>query len=499
MAARSHCMGKRIIIGVYLVFLISPNTFSDNSIIYRFYLPFKDKEARYFFNDAGTFYFGEQAARTLYRVTGNFTLEKIDDMGGWFIADACPYKGKIYYCSRQRLLYKENNKVKQIPLDFTTDLLSITTDGSSLYLLDQRSDGYYILGLNADFTLANSTPCPGREPSDILFFRNTLWVYDVKSRSIINYDPGKKQELFRIYTGVDNSHSKGFVFYKDRLYVHNRDTSSLNLVEYKVTDNAVLSLPLAISFLYKIENRNISSDATVMAEFRIPIPADSPEQVFSALTWISPPDRIKSDCFEQDIAYFEKKLSPGSSFLLSYKADLASWAISSRIKETPLESLDSIPQKIRENYLSNDSYFSMDSGIIKKAALKARKNRQGDEPGGVKELVENISGYIMTTLSYHQDDTWENAETVLKNKTGSCSEYSFLFSALARLNSIPTRLAGGCVILKVMILKSSSANRMAGSSCPVWEGLIIQTLVSKHMDINGIMAVNGKGSITSKP
>ncbi|MBN2534499.1 MAG: transglutaminase domain-containing protein [Spirochaetales bacterium] len=461
---------QRISFFIPVFFLLSILSYGDNGVISRFILPFKDKEARYFFSYGNTFYFGEESKRTLYRVKEDYTLMPVDDMAGWYVLDAFIIKEKIYYCSRQRILTKENNKVKIIPVVGSVELLSLTADNTSLYLLDRRGDEYYIIRVSGDFKEEESFKCPGREPSDILCHDNALWVYDIKCRGIIKYDLNTHEELFTLYTGTDNSYSKGFVFYHNRLYVHNRGTSSLDLVEFKEGENAVFSLPGEISYEYKIENKNLSNEEVCKAEFRIPVPADFPGQAIKTLTWISTPDEMKADYYGQELAYFKKDLAPGSYFLLSYRADITSWAVMFKIKEMPLESLTKIPGIIQKEYLVSDPYFSMDSEIIKKAAIKARIYPGGKEPQGVKELVENITGYVITNLSYNQDDTWEKAEDVFMKKEGSCSEYSFLFSALARLNMIPTRLIGGFITDENFSteLKHNSNYSRYGSSFHRW-------------------------------
>jgi hypothetical protein len=62
-----------------------------------------------------------------HREKEDFTLEKIDDMAGWFIQDACIFKEKIYYCSGQRILFKNKGKIQTTSIEGSADLISITT------------------------------------------------------------------------------------------------------------------------------------------------------------------------------------------------------------------------------------------------------------------------------------------------------------------------------------------------------------------------------------
>lgn len=419
---------------------------ADTVVITRFQLPFKDKEARYFFSDDRTFYFGDRASRTLYRVKPDFTLEKIDEMKGWYIADACMAGGRVYYCSRQRVLYKENGIVRTHPIPGTADLLSITAAQAGFYLLDKNNGHYLIHQVDGGFAVQQTMPCPGRQPSDILYHNGALWIYDIKTRSVIKFDPAARTQLFSVYTGADNSYAKGIVFYKGKLYIHNRGTSSLDLVDFKETDKAVLSLPTQITYRYVLESRNLSTTRKCKARFAVPIPGNSVDQTIESLTWLSPPQAIKNDRYGQPLACFEQVIPAPGSFTIAYKAQAVTWAVRYKIREAPLSALDSIPERIKKDYLANDSRFRMDSPFLRQAARFARLDGAGNTPAGVKQLIENIARYIITRMEYNMDDTWENAEEVLKNGRGSCSEYSFVFCALARLNNIPTRLVGGIII-----------------------------------------------------
>lgn len=63
------------------------------------------------------------------------------------------------------------------------------------------------------------------------------------------------------------------------------------------------------------------------------------------------------------------------------------------------------------------------------------------------ELALACRNYSLDHLSYVLDG-WDDASTVLSAGQGSCSEYSMLFSALARSNGLPTRFIGSALYLK---------------------------------------------------
>jgi hypothetical protein len=61
--------------------------------------------------------------------------------------------------------------------------------------------------------------------------------------------------------------------------------------------------------------------------------------------------------------------------------------------------------------------------------------------------------YIINNLSYHRDDVWDDAPTVLKRKSGSCSEYNYVFVSLCRAAGIPARYTGGLVLSRTRVTK----------------------------------------------
>jgi transglutaminase-like putative cysteine protease len=58
-------------------------------------------------------------------------------------------------------------------------------------------------------------------------------------------------------------------------------------------------------------------------------------------------------------------------------------------------------------------------------------------------IVRKIFEYVGDQLEFELAGGWDTAPNVLKRGTGSCSEYSFVFMAMARGAGIPTRFCAG--------------------------------------------------------
>ena len=245
------------------------------------------------------------------------------------------------------------------------------------------------------------------------------------------------------FAGLRGS-SMGLVFVGNELYIHDSETSSLRLVRWDKVGSAILSWYHPVQYEFVQESWNESQRNTFIASFHVPVPPLLMHQSLDELQWSEVPTNFITDRSNQTLAVFEDiAILPQGYHRLSYIAKTQLSAIQYQLPELPLESLEDIPPEITTTYLANDDMYSLNELNIRQAALTARDDLYGNPPQNVKELIENIVDFMLDRLSYVMDSRWDNADVVLDRGDGSCSEYSFLFSALCRLNGIPTRLVGG--------------------------------------------------------
>jgi len=167
------------------------------------------------------------------------------------------------------------------------------------------------------------------------------------------------------------------------------------------------------------------------------------------MDYFDTPDTFNVDIYGQNLAEYEEiVLKPGETVRTGYRGEVTITAVQYQIPVTAIGELTAIPRTVRDAALAPDPYFAMDNPEIQAAAQASRRYLTGKEPETVNDLVRNIVFYVIDIMKYTMDDGWVTADTVLNQRSGSCSEYSFLFSALCRLNGIPTRLIGGFEITK---------------------------------------------------
>jgi transglutaminase-like putative cysteine protease len=98
-------------------------------------------------------------------------------------------------------------------------------------------------------------------------------------------------------------------------------------------------------------------------------------------------------------------------------------------------------------YLSDGKYIGLSDPEIQRLARKLKADtQQGTVERIYKWMTRNIkkSGYVKHDLG---------AADVLEKKSGDCTEFMYLFSALARANGIPTRNMAGFVAKENKILR----------------------------------------------
>jgi hypothetical protein len=114
--------------------------------------------------------------------------------------------------------------------------------------------------------------------------------------------------------------------------------------------------------------------------------------------------------------------------------------------------LGDVPAEVAALYTADGDYYHIADPLI----VSTSATVLGGETNPYQMAVL-IHDYVAETLEYDNDGTWDDAVTALNRGTGSCSEYTFLFIALARAAGLPTRFAGGspCRVLSGESVDSS--------------------------------------------
>lgn len=175
----------------------------------------------------------------------------------------------------------------------------------------------------------------------------------------------------------------------------------------------------------------------------IGVPATLPEQQIVESAWSQEPSRYSRDRFGQQIAEFEiPSLAPGQSVSIGFTAIGWFWQIKYSIDPQGVGSLAEIPGDIMELYTGDGPYYQLTDPLIATTASQV----VGEERNPYL-MALRIHDFVAGTLSYDLDGEWDDAATVLKRGSGSCSEFTFVFVALARAVGLPARYTGGSIYL----------------------------------------------------
>ncbi|MBN2021426.1 MAG: transglutaminase domain-containing protein [Pirellulales bacterium] len=404
-------------------------------------LPIEGADCGGFFCSEGVFYLFDLAQSRLFRLVGKDRLALVDAMPGTKAADATLFAGSPHYCFRDRLIVRTAGKSRTVRIPGAETLRSLTTGPGALFVLDSGSRQILVLG--PGYSVQRRLPAAGLAPQYLRFHDGALWLLDKQDRCVRKVDPASGQVLLRFHAGLRGA-SRGIVFVDDRLFVHEIESSWLRRVDWKQVGPVVYSWPHVVRMQYVHDVANVDPGAAATVRLRLAVPTDGALQQVNSVDWSAPPAGGRMDRFGQPLVETgDVAIAPGGSHRFAYEASIELVGACYDLPDVPLALLAKIPAPIRRMYLAPDPEFEMGSPVVRQLAETACNDAQGNPPAGVRSLIENIVLAMVERLSYDLDGRWERPTVVLTRGTGSCSEYSMIFSALARLNGLPTRMIGG--------------------------------------------------------
>lgn len=204
-----------------------------------------------------------------------------------------------------------------------------------------------------------------------------------------------------------------------------------------------LSEPQVKRVEYRTTWKNVGDQAARDLHIYVGVPPSIPEQELESLSWSPQPTRYLYDRYGQRIADFELgTLSPGEEVTIEFEVRGRFWQINYHVAPDDVGSLGQIPEEMVGLYTADGPWYRIADPLIAKTA-----HQVVEEERNPYLMALHIHDFVARTLSYHLDGGWDDAVTVVKRGSGSCSEFTFLFIALARALGLPARYAGGSVYL----------------------------------------------------
>ena len=198
----------------------------------------------------------------------------------------------------------------------------------------------------------------------------------------------------------------------------------------------------AYHIVYRYELTNGSGRPATGIKVYVPVVKSCPfQEVLHFEITRDPAHRAESvvDQYDQELCRITiPRIEPGQSATVGFACDavvLADRGV--RLDPRRVGGLRDIPPEIRKMYTSNVKHiYDLENPQIRSTAERLAPPR-----AGLLDRVTAIHDYV-AGFKYVRDGRWDAASVVLERRTGSCSEFSYVFCALCRAVGIPTRFVG---------------------------------------------------------
>lgn len=191
------------------------------------------------------------------------------------------------------------------------------------------------------------------------------------------------------------------------------------------------------------EMRNTSSETLRDVDAYVAVPASDAQQSVDGLRWqaglAAAAPAFVTDQYGQMLARFTiAVLLPGERACVGFRCEVSLRDPGEPIDGRRVGALADVPAEVRRR-------FTVDAPAIYDlrapgVATQARRLIAGCE--GLFDRVLSLHDFVAGSVTYERDGGWDPASTVLQRRSGSCSEFSYLFAALCRAVDIPTRFVG---------------------------------------------------------
>lgn len=192
-----------------------------------------------------------------------------------------------------------------------------------------------------------------------------------------------------------------------------------------------------MEFVHRVKNQGKTPLRQV--DVAIAVPRSNARQQVQALQFDPRPERLSRDGWEQETAHFQvDRIEPGEVAEIRLEIKVTLFDVEFLVAARDVGPADEVPERIARHYLRNSENYQLGESVLLRVAEKLDL-----KDGPLLERVRRIHDFVIDAIDYNRDDRWEAADTVLRQGSGSCSEYSYLLIALCRLHGIPARYAGG--------------------------------------------------------
>ena len=291
----------------------------------------------------------------------------------------------------------------------------------------------------ADGTPQRSIRAPSRYAHGLTFDGNYLWVSDRRNDRIYMVEPQRGWTICKLES--PGPYPRDLAWDGSDLWVVDYQTDSLYALATRTSGTPPETSPKKARIRFTFKVRAQGPDPVGTCEIYLAVPhADLEHQhLLTDVSFMPEPVEFVSDRWDQEFAHFTlHDIHPGQIERITYEVSAEISARRQCIDPEKVGSSGHIPAEIKRKYTVDGSRLLIDDPIIRKAIEEA----VGDETNPYW-IARSIFEYVGDRIEYELVGGWDTAPNVLKRGSGSCSEYSFVFAAMARGAGLPTRFCAG--------------------------------------------------------
>ena len=316
---------------------------------------------------------------------------------------------------------------------------ALTWDGKTLWVSDARHNRIMSLDMN-DGTAVLRFQGPARRVNGLTFDGKYLWASDRLMNELYMIDPATGEVI--LITDSPGPYPRGLAYDGKYLWCVDFQNDSLYQIVRKDNEKFRLKNPRKAVITLTHEVRGFGSGTMRNLDVFFAIPENFAQQKILNIQFM--PKKFKSvlDRWGQPVAwinYKDLKANFDVQTVMKVRANIS--AIDYFIFPEDVGTLKDIPKNILQLYTQNGTKYMLEDAYIKKLA----KQIVGNETNPYW-MARKIYDYVREHLTYKLEGGWNVAPVVLKRGTGSCSEYSISFIALARAAGLPARFVGSIVV-----------------------------------------------------
>jgi hypothetical protein len=292
-----------------------------------------------------------------------------------------------------------------------------------------------------DGTALRSIKSPSSTAHGLAADETYIWVSDRRNDKIYMVEP-ERGWVVMIFD-APGPYARGLAWDGARLWNVDYQTDSLYALAVEGDGTPELDSPKKARVKLRCKVRCEGPDPIEMCDVYLALPHDHlPHQnLLSEITLEPETYDLTQDKWGQRFVHFTlTDIRPGETARASYEVQVEIQKQYQHVIPERVGDLREIPRDLAMQYTVDGARLAIDDPVIRQALAEA----VGDETNPYW-IVRRIFHYVNDRIEYERVGGWDTAPNVLTRGKGSCSEYSFVFMALARAAGIPTRFCAGVV------------------------------------------------------